>query len=52
MQCQRLGKKMSEDDRHNVCDLFERFAGDYKKLITDFMAFGCGSVDEIDKLWG
>ena len=43
-------QKLSEDDRRNVCDLFERFSGDYKKLITDFVALGCGSVDEIDKL--
>ena len=45
-------QKLSEDDRHNVCVLFERFSGDYKKLITDFVALGCGSVDEIDKLRG
>ena len=45
-------KKMSQDDQRNVCNLFERFSGDYKKLITDFVAFGCGSVDEIDKLRG
>jgi hypothetical protein len=45
-------QKLSEDDRRNVCDLFERFSGDYKKLITDFVALGCGSVDEIDKLRG
>jgi hypothetical protein len=45
-------QKLSEDDRHNVCNLFERFSGDYKKLITDFMALGCGSVDKINKLRG
>ncbi len=41
---------MSEDDQCNVCNVFERFSGDYKKLITDFVALVCGSVDEMDKL--
>ena len=45
-------QKLSEDDRRNVCDLFERFSGEYKKLITEFVALGRGSVDEIDKLRG
>jgi hypothetical protein len=45
-------QKLSEDDRLNVCDVFERFSGDYKKLITDFVALGCGLVDEFDKLRG
>ena len=41
-------QKLSEDDQRNVCDLFERFSGDHKKLITDFVALVRGSVDEID----
>ena len=43
-------QKLSEDDRRNVCNLFERFTGDYKLLLMDFVALGCGSVYEIDKL--
>ncbi len=45
-------QKFSEDDRHNVCNLFKRFSGDYKKLITDLVALRCGLVDKIDKLSG
>jgi hypothetical protein len=35
-----------------VCDIFKRFTGDYKLLLTDYVAIGCKSVDEIDKLRG
>ena len=45
-------QKNSEDDRHNVCDLFERFTGNDKLLVTEFVVLRCGLVDEIDKLRG
>jgi hypothetical protein len=47
-----LWQKMSENDQCNFCNPFKRFIGDNRKLLTDFVALGCGSVDKIDKQKG
>ena len=52
MQWQYCGNNWSEDDWCNICAVFERCTGNYKLLLMDFVAFGCGLVDEIDKLMG
>ncbi len=52
MQWQYCGNNWSEDDWCNICALFERCTGNYKLLLMDFVAFGCGLVDKIDKLMG
>ncbi len=43
---------LAEEDRRKVCALFAQFDGNYKKFLMDFVALGCGSVNEIDKLRG
>jgi hypothetical protein len=47
-----IWQHLSEDDRHKVCALFDKFTGDYKSLLIDFVSLGVGAVDEIDKIRG
>jgi hypothetical protein len=43
---------LSEEDRHNVCALFDKCTDDYKLLLKKFALLGCAPMNDIDKLRG
>ncbi len=45
-----MWQNLTEEDRRKVYALIDRFTGNFKLLLKEFVALGCGSVDEIEKL--
>jgi hypothetical protein len=43
---------LSEEDRHNVCALFDNCTDDCKFLLNKFALLGCAPMNDIDKLRG